>query len=409
MNSDLNGFQKPKKAVFLLIRYSVLSKYNGGWEIRARNSYEEYKKLLFDPERMELHEELFESMTFPSLINNLSNAPSDVLLKAIIITSASLPQNNRKFLESICAGTPELDILYVDENKRFGEEVKRHIKKCLQRSACPQGLCATVRLDDDDALSDNFIVQLNDYLNPKFTNFCVSFGLGYHAHHFGHSMALFSECYYPKSPQGITYISEYDLNNKKVIGDTILSLGSHGKVDLKKPTVLDSRYPAFMYSIHSQSDVAIRIVSRGKNISDIVQKKTISKLSEVRDSFSWIQDKFIHAKPRLVTFHGKVISYDKNKNVLKQASPDEVEKYELLYADLEQQKLVTKDGLYLSLVGDSFRLCSESGDCLVLKEVPNENKAFLLSPSDGTYLSAEKNGRYSLKKERKDWEMFAPF
>lgn len=402
-----------KKSVYVIIRYSIFSsRGGGGWVIQKKNEPDKYKEELFSEKRMSLHEHLFETLTFPSIQKNIDNCPKDVDIKFLIITSESLPNINRIFLDNICKGVDNIKILPIDEYTHYTSYAKDFISRELKKGEPKQGLCATVRLDDDDALSDDFITQLNQYLDIRYSNTCISFGKGCYAYHVGETtnkITIYSECYYPKSPQGMSYVAFYDFDQNEGIDNTVFSIGSHTKIDFMQPLILDSRRYAYIYSIHEESDVALRRSGRGKGLGRVLKSNSIYHHTEVGKHFSWISENDCSGLSmiRLITYHGKFVCFDKSIGKLFQADLEDADKYETLYLDKMTRQIKVNNGSSLAMNQEGkIDFTNDPGESLVLEKCDGENRYAIYSQSQKMYLSAQKNNKLKLVDRLKGWEKY---
>lgn len=242
-----------RKLTYVLIRYSVLIENTKSWVI-ANNDVDSYRAKLFEPVRLYKHLELFKTITLPSL-ENQTKKPDRSWLRVVIITSQDLPEWNKVELELLAEKYNWLDIDYLPTR---GVSLERMLFEDLAKDN-QDTLVATVRLDDDDALAANFFEKLGDYTNSENIGYGLSFGKGYagfydFAQNKYHKIV---DYYYPKFSAGLVYFnlykaeeSEFEFNSIK----TIFNAGGHSKIDRNIPTILDSREPMFIRTMHDQSD-----------------------------------------------------------------------------------------------------------------------------------------------------------
>lgn len=268
------------KSVYIIIRYSIISKVNKAWII-SRTDYETYKKEIFSEARMKRREELFKAFTLPSLKNLVKYCPKDVDLKIMIITSVELPDQNKKNLYQLTESIRNIEVHEIDEQENYVKYMERKAHADLAKKRSAQGVCATVRLDDDDALADDFMLQLDQYLDPKFSEYCISFTKGYRAYHLEDGTIRYEVSYTPMIAQGLSYVKAYDLSLDRSI-KTIYSVGDHKKVDRKRPVILDSRAIGYIWSVHADSDMSQNDKNR------INAGKNFSTVADVQAEFSWI-------------------------------------------------------------------------------------------------------------------------
>lgn len=238
-----------KKHIFVFIRYSVVLKSRkNNWIVGREDDFEGYKKSVFDPTRLRARRELFESVTLSSLDRQQSMENVTVVL----MTSEELPQEEKRELYSFCESRPWLKVVELNqEEKNYEKCVRREVK-----SLNDDVLYASVRLDDDDALANDFFIRMCAYLEKENIDRIISLGLGY-AGIYSDSKNCFYEFkhyYYPKIAIGLAKISYYDQSNKAFSSGSIYSDGRHTTVDQKSVTLLDSRSPSFIRLIHPSAD-----------------------------------------------------------------------------------------------------------------------------------------------------------
>jgi hypothetical protein len=91
-------------------------------------------------------------------------------------------------------------------------------------------ICATARLDDDDALFRGYARELSRLMLIENDKSIVSFSLGYNIY-ITREMKIIgvSECHVKNSPMGLAYIRKYQ-QYRDVEEDNIYTCGNHAKV-----------------------------------------------------------------------------------------------------------------------------------------------------------------------------------
>lgn len=241
-----------KKHSYIIIRYSLLEQSQSSWKIARDVDYEEYKNKLFDSSRLSQHERLFRNITIPSLVSMNPSAENFTLL---VLTSELLPSPYLDNLKKILRPFDWANVLKVPDNIKVSKFIAKYLKKELSKYKEP--ICySTTRLDDDDALSSDFLLELDRYVSPEFNGFCVSFGSGITGIYNGNGFEAFHRQMLPKIALGLSYINTFNPSTQKFFTDTpsIYNLGNHAKIDSSVPTILDSRKPIFFRTMHFESD-----------------------------------------------------------------------------------------------------------------------------------------------------------
>ncbi len=255
------------KHFFIVIRYSVLSHINS-WVITSQG-FKEYKKQLFDSERLNTREKIFEEITVRSL--KKMKIPKDSKLSVIIITSSLLPKENMFNLKNITKDLENCHIIAVDSNdSNIGKITDREIRKILDNE---KAIISTIRLDDDDALSKNYLNYLDKYMKENLKGFVVSFPNGWTGQLLNGKINSLDKIYLPKIALGLAQINvfnktKYDIEKTS----NIYSYGNHTKIDFKAPVILDSFNRCYFRSIHDYND---SIDYAKKNIVDSEENKDL--------------------------------------------------------------------------------------------------------------------------------------
>ncbi|CAM4232565.1 glycosyltransferase [Bordetella muralis] len=261
--------------IYVMIRYSVLSKNIGDTWVVGRTGFEEYREKLFASERLNARQDLFEKITLPSLVHQ-SKTPSAEWLTVFLLISEEMPVQHKDALTSLVSGYDWIKVVPLPvENTLLGRPVKAAIAEKKGELTY-----ATVRLDDDDALAFDYFENLLRYIRPQFNGFCISFGKGVAGLMTNGKFTSFRDYYAPKAAMGMAFVN-YKSKNGPVRFKSVYGIGNHLKVDQKVPTILDSKSHSFLRTIHEHADTQIE---RGASVylkmkemeaSDIVDKFNI--------------------------------------------------------------------------------------------------------------------------------------
>ncbi|WP_017471008.1 ATP-grasp fold amidoligase family protein [Amphibacillus jilinensis] len=266
-----------KKHVYIIVRYSMLTIDGADWKI-GRVSYDNYKKSLFDSKRLEQREHLFKSITLPSVASMEKN--EDIDFSLLIITSQELPEKHMQQLKEIISPYNWAKIVVTNSENTMIKTIEDVVEKEVSHHG--DALCyLTTRLDDDDALSRNFISEVSPYLSTAYNGFCLSFAKGYTGI-FNEERNTFESIhsnYSPKIALGLSYINTYDPNMKNPFAKSILSIygaGPHTNVDQIFPTIVDSKKSLYLRTIHAKSDTISEEQLRKTKRKSIVSPIAIS-------------------------------------------------------------------------------------------------------------------------------------
>lgn len=243
------------KLIHVVIRYSLVTESGGKAWVSGRNSdtYEDYKAKILDLKRLRSRRALFESITLKSLDAMKKNCSCE--FRVSLLASEGVPAEEQKKLNELASLRPWMDVEYCAEDfSSIGDYVKDVV-----RSYSRDMIYATVRLDDDDALRENYSSFLEKYLVPENVGCCVSFGNGFAGIYDGDTKRYtgLKDYYYPKVALGLAFINCHlvsgGFSSNKI---SVYNLGNHTKVDCKVPVILDSRERMFVRTMHDEADTA---------------------------------------------------------------------------------------------------------------------------------------------------------
>jgi hypothetical protein len=269
----------PPKAVVFSIRFSVLLRKSSFVRIGRDVQFEEYRSKLFDPGRLDIHQSLFSAFTLPSLNRAILTAP-DTRVGVFVLVSSELPRHPRRLLDEALKPYPWATVVEVtpDETMPHKQCVWDFVQ-ALNVDHCHYAHC---RLDDDDMISNDFVSQLSRYIAREFVGFGVSLSLGYYGM-YDNAERRFSQMFMvndPKVSAGLALIGSYerDLHRSPADMVNVHALGSHVHVDRRAPTILDSRAPAFIRSLHPAQDTS---GSRSSKVGDAPEPEIVARLFAV--------------------------------------------------------------------------------------------------------------------------------
>jgi hypothetical protein len=247
--------QSSRVPVVFTIRYSLLQKnYKKTFNSMARFEYEEYQRQLFAEDRLRMHFHLFSTLTVPSIVA-ASRAAPEIDLSVYILTSSELPPSHREALDALLAEHDIFKIVAV--SPEVGAPHRECILEALQSSGSESTAYAHCRLDDDDAVSGDFLGRLGSYVRPEFVGFGVSLCSGFLVvYDEAQKISGIYEYNYPKASIGLSVVGHYDRRRHASPKDVIniYEMGSHTKLDSRIPVIIDSMKPAFLRAIHPEQD-----------------------------------------------------------------------------------------------------------------------------------------------------------
>lgn len=244
----------------VLIRYSLLLEDLKGWLI-SRTDIETYKKTLFDNERLKERLNLFLNLTLPSLVNQkLINERIEGTnihsFQVILVTSEDLPDSHKVEIDNIASQYSWLSIKYIPSTGvRITSVITNYIEKLYSEVKKPI-LYSSIRLDDDDALSVDFLDQLKSYVKEENIGRAITFPNGYYAVYDNELKCFKSICdmFHPKLALGLAFVNKYDERGYADEIKTIYGAGNHIRIDRRVPVISDGRLPSYIRTVHTHAD-----------------------------------------------------------------------------------------------------------------------------------------------------------
>lgn len=254
-----------QKHILIAIRYSIVQKNSGAWRATDSN-FEEYVGKVLKEERLNIRENTFEKITLRSIFDQ-ENISADVSYSVLIMVADMLPAHRIANLEKLVRANtnPRASFHIVKIESGTGldfdyRNINDAIKATLQNKLkdAPNTLVATVRLDDDDGVSNNFIAKLSSHMREGLTGYAVSFAYGIEGYweDQGNFVKDLRHSYFPKCAQALAYLNEYDAKSGMRENKTVhvYNLGNHMKIDERFPTIVDATAPMYFRTLSTTND-----------------------------------------------------------------------------------------------------------------------------------------------------------
>jgi Putative rhamnosyl transferase len=142
---------------YIITRFSIFDRNCYKFKLRRNKNKDEFFNKLFSTNRLNSKFTTFEKITLPSILNQ-----SNKNYIWNIYTSEYLPEEYKNRLIELTSPHKKINIHYVKSFKYFDKSVD-NVTKNKTFKYC------TIRLDDDDGLSANFIENLQKYKNEDKT------------------------------------------------------------------------------------------------------------------------------------------------------------------------------------------------------------------------------------------------
>lgn len=258
------------------IRYSLFStKFMQSWRSARGLSEKDYMDFLYNKDRMDFRQNTISKITIPSIdgsINLLKNK-EDLEVTVFILTSKKMPQHNQDFLEQLEQKYSFLKIAYLEENDDLAKPENDYISKFVQ----PDDIVASIRLDDDDAVSNNFISKIYKLMDLNIDAFAVSLCDGYGVElNPDLSIKRLGDYNSKFIAAGLAYI--YKFPKSKI---SVYHLGTHTNIDYKIPVLVDSSFKSFIRTFHHFNDSKNQFNSFIKNEFSVYNYKDMLKIFSV--------------------------------------------------------------------------------------------------------------------------------
>jgi hypothetical protein len=224
-----------------IVRFSVVSTLDQAFVSTDGRSLDDKVAVILNDDRMERRFQFFETITLPSL-----DAQSDKDFFILIAASTLLGPRWKQRLLSLAATRPYLvPKFYAPENFRSADTAA-DLTKLLTRGAP----FYTFRLDDDDALSLDFIERAKRYVAEPLAGHALSFCRGFYLEvREGAGGYVVTSVVRPNIAAGFGAISSFRSPR------TIFEISDHHHRAHKwMPVITDARKPAFLALTHPDND-----------------------------------------------------------------------------------------------------------------------------------------------------------
>lgn len=236
-----------KHAIFT-VRYSLLDQNRmTAWKMSRDSSLNKYKKELFDNKRLSLRQEMFARITIPSIQAAINSGPKRIKTEVHVITSQELPEPNKLFLEKLSLKYNFLKIFYEDRNDVSLTKYETEYVANLDKN----DRIASIRIDDDDAISVDYLSRLSIWMDLDISNFILSMCFGYGAE-FNENLQITKIDEYRSRLIAAALAYIYTVKDQRY--ENIYQIGAHINLDQRLPTILDQSSPAFIRSFHKYND-----------------------------------------------------------------------------------------------------------------------------------------------------------
>ncbi len=253
------------KNIFFIIRYSVIAPNKNLWRTQLKTRDEIFEKIL-NKNRLEFRLDCLEKLTLLSIKSNKSES---VNIHVLVLISDLLDESNLTKLKIALDKTSNTGNSFTyhiekvksgliqssDGHNTINDAVKFVLNKTKDLKGSP---FATVRIDDDDAISTKYVDNLSKYISMEFSGFLISFPYGIEARVDEKPLTVLQprHLYFIKNAQGLAYIN-YCTEDGSFLEDKhlhIFNTGNHTTVDERFPVIIKSDKPLYLRTISNHND-----------------------------------------------------------------------------------------------------------------------------------------------------------
>ena len=259
-------------------RYSLFVPDSAAWRASNKTALKneaDYKKYLYDPDRLDFRDKIFTRFLAPSL----ARAAEGFDVTHIVSFSESLPEKYKDSLRKTAERYPVISLRELPDGQPDWGEAIDHI-----RGIGEAGVFGRYRLDDDDVLAVDYFSAMARYVREKYVGMVVSFPLGVEAVYSGDHFYNFREAHVPMNSMGLLYVSELK-EDGQIVGP---QGGEHDKSDRVDPVILDARQFGYFRTNHVGQDNLLRpaVVDAMSRVVESMDKfPAIQDPAVLRDSF----------------------------------------------------------------------------------------------------------------------------
>lgn len=232
--------------------------------------------LLFDPARLEERFHYFEMITLPGLLHQ-----TDPDFRHMVLSSGLMPKRYRARLRALChdvLGQERCRVMFRPEGSA-GKHLRKEVRKIYGK-----GLVAQVVLDDDDAVSVDFVeavrAQGRDLLTDPQNDQSYAFLSFPHGHTLGIEAgrpAWIETRYVPFTNLGLTLVAP-------AAGKLNPFLTSHRRIGERHPArMVTNMRPYYLRTVHGHND---------SNTHTRGEKMTPEEIARSLGYFPWLRDHF---------------------------------------------------------------------------------------------------------------------
>ena len=198
-----------------LIKAPIIGFVRYSQKIKFANRQKE--KDVFEPNYFEYRFTIFKEITLKSFQQQTNS--NFVLL---LLHSENMPSHYKERFYELEKENPFLYNVFVEDTQEYFDKAISDSVECV---SFENNVAVTFRIDNDDAVQNNYIEKLHDFLNADFVGYTVSIPIMNIIKRISNNIYMIQEVYYPANAIGLAYVT-----NKEHY-KTVLNLGDHDLVN----------------------------------------------------------------------------------------------------------------------------------------------------------------------------------
>lgn len=186
--------------------------------------FAERERDMFETEYFEYRFEIFKKVTLKSF-----QQQTDKNFVLLLLHSENMPSHLKKrFIELEGTNSFLQNIFVKDTMESFNEALQNSIENVLFQ----EDTAITFRIDNDDAVQNDFIQKLGEFTKKDFVGYSISISNISFVKRISEHSYMIEERYYPSNPIGLAYVTT------KNCYKTVLEIGQHDLINDEIPMIL---------------------------------------------------------------------------------------------------------------------------------------------------------------------------
>ncbi|GEM_PF-1550816 len=179
---------------------------------------------VFEPDYFEYRFKIFQEITLKSF---QQQTEKEFIL--LLLHSAAMPNHLKERFLALEKTNNFLRNVFIEDNSA---SFAIALKNSIEYANFQKGAVVTFRVDNDDAVPNNFIAKLKYFLREDLIGYAISAPTVVIVKRISNQMVLMQQKYYPSNSIGLAYVS--GLNNFK----TVMDAAQHHQINHNNPMVL---------------------------------------------------------------------------------------------------------------------------------------------------------------------------